>query len=149
MFATKERSVEQEICAIFAELTSDIHAADNIDQMLPRVEVLFLYTYQKKTDTLFSSMSRAMLGKSFRYWQGIRRETKYFCCQALEMAGIKEDEPNDLHSGAVYMRNPYDGNKVNGILLENAGNMIFEKAFDPKKSPDLPNCAYEGLMVAL
>jgi predicted amidohydrolase YtcJ len=46
-------------------------------------------------------------------------------------AGITKETPNPI--GGIIMRNK-DG-EPNGILLENAGNMILDKAFDIEKYP--------------
>eukprot|EP00095_Tigriopus_kingsejongensis_P011470 maker-scaffold915_size81523-snap-gene-0.11 protein:Tk11470 transcript:maker-scaffold915_size81523-snap-gene-0.11-mRNA-1 annotation:"amidohydrolase" len=54
--------------------------------------------------------------------------------KALELAGITKNTKNE--KGSVYMRNPVT-NEPNGIVLENAGNKMFEEALDPNLYPAL------------
>jgi predicted amidohydrolase YtcJ len=56
-------------------------------------------------------------------------------------AGITKDKPNPI--GGIIMKNK-DG-EPNGILLENAGNMILDKAFDIEKYPGLHDKDYENI----
>lgn len=46
------------------------------------------------------------------------------------MAGITEDVKNDVERGIVYMRD--SNGRLNGIVLENAGIQMMEKAMDPR-----------------
>lgn len=50
--------------------------------------------------------------------------------KAYEMAGITEDVKNDVERGIVYMRD--SNGRLNGIVLENAGIQMMEKAMDPR-----------------
>ncbi len=50
--------------------------------------------------------------------------------EAYRRAGIPENVQNDPQRGMIYMR---DGSgRLNGIVLENAGIAMMEKAMDPK-----------------
>eukprot|EP00095_Tigriopus_kingsejongensis_P003392 maker-scaffold1299_size49759-snap-gene-0.15 protein:Tk03392 transcript:maker-scaffold1299_size49759-snap-gene-0.15-mRNA-1 annotation:"hypothetical protein GV64_14105" len=53
---------------------------------------------------------------------------------ALELAGITKDTKNE--KGSIYMRNPVT-DEPNEIVLENAGNKMFEAALDPNLYPAL------------
>ncbi len=51
--------------------------------------------------------------------------------QLFSKAGITKDTPDPV--GGIILRNSIG--EPNGILLENAGNMILDKAFDIEKYP--------------
>jgi predicted amidohydrolase YtcJ len=53
------------------------------------------------------------------------------CFNYFSKAGITKDTPDPV--GGIILRN--SKGEPNGILLENAGNMILDKAFDIEKYP--------------
>lgn len=53
--------------------------------------------------------------------------------EGLRRAGITRDTPDP--PGGVIMRNA--NGEPNGILLENAGNLVMEMAMDPDMYPDV------------
>ena len=59
------------------------------------------------------------------------------------MIGLDENTAID-RDGSVYMRNEQT-NELNGILLENAGINIMERAMNPKLYPTLVDEAFKGL----
>ncbi len=64
--------------------------------------------------------------------------------KALELAGITAETPNPV--GGVIVKDKKTG-KPNGLLIDNAGNMIWELPLKPNKH--LLNLAYEGLLEGL
>lgn len=65
--------------------------------------------------------------------------------EALRRAGITKDTPDP--QGGVIMRNA--NGEPNGILLENAGNLMMEMALDPTMYPEVIRYNREGLEWAL
>ena len=61
-------------------------------------------------------------------------------------AGIGQDIENK--HGSVYLRNP-NTNKLNGILLENAGIEMMDKAMNATEHPDIVALTAEGIAAAL
>ncbi|TRY71803.1 hypothetical protein TCAL_11177 [Tigriopus californicus] len=66
--------------------------------------------------------------------------------KALELAGVTKDTKNE--NGNIYMKNPNTG-EPNGIVLENAGIEMFEKALDPKMYPNLRQMNYDAALASL
>ncbi len=54
--------------------------------------------------------------------------------EALKRAGFDKNSPNP--KGGIIMKNPNTG-EPNGILLENAGDILWDLALDAENYPDL------------
>ena len=65
---------------------------------------------------------------------------------ALRQAGIPADVGNEF--GSVYLRNPNTG-KLNGVLLENAGIIMMDKAMNATRHPEIVGLTAEGIKNAL
>lgn len=63
---------------------------------------------------------------------------------ALATAGIDENSPNP--PGGIILKDPETG-KPNGILMESAGDILFEMALAP--TPELEQLHYDGLLYGL
>lgn len=66
--------------------------------------------------------------------------------EALKRAGLTGKNPTPPIGGEIMLN---DQNEANGILLENAGIWILDKAFDPILYPELEEYAVQGLEIGL